>query len=291
MNKLDCIEIFRHVARLESFTATANELNMTQGAVSKKIAWLEQDLGFALFHRNPRKVTLTDAGKQYLTFGNELLEKITLTEQQLRNELNQATGKLNISAPSAFATHRLAEPIQQFVALNPKLTINISVNDKQVNLYEEDIDIAIRASLLKDSRLKAKKLLEHQVCYFASPSYIEKYGKPQTPDELSSHRCITYSLFNSSNIWQINNEKYSVPVSMSSDSPEMIVKLAELGSGIAAMPFWMVKEQLEQKQLIELFNDAQKYSLPMYALYKNSDYIPFRVRAFIDFLADYFASE
>lgn len=291
MDKFECIKLFNQVTRLGSFTACANELNITQGAVSKKIAWLENSLGFTLFHRNSRKVILTNAGEQYLKQSQELIEKLTITEQRLKNELNKATGELRLSAPSAFATQRLAIPIRDFINLNPEVSINISINDKQVNLYNDDIDIAIRASILKDSGLKAKKLLDHELCYFAAPAYLKQHGVPLSPKEIVTHHCITYSLSNPANIWHFNKEKYFVREICSSDSPEMIVKLATLGMGIAAMPKWMVQKYLDNNILIELFETVEKPSLPMYAVYKNTDYLPFRIRAFIDFLANYFADE
>lgn len=291
MDKLECIKVFRHVARLESFTATAIELNTTQGAVSKKIAWLEGDLGFTLFHRNSRKISLTSAGKQYLGFCHELVEKMTLTEQLINKQLSLAVGTLKISAPSAFATQRLAVPIRKFLIANPEVKIDISVDDKHADLYRDDIDIAIRASYLKDSGLKAKKLLDHDVCYFASPDYLKNNGTPVVPEELSKHTCLTYSLSTTSNVWQINKKKFMVRELFTSDSPEMLVKMAILGCGIAAMPKWMVQESFKMNQLTELFADHQKGSLPMYAVYKNSDYLPYRIRAFVDFIASYFESE
>lgn len=291
MDKFECIRLFNHVARIGSFTATANELNMTQGAVSKKISWLESALGFTLFHRTSRKITLTNAGEQYLQYSRELIEKMTITEQRLKNELSQALGELKISAPSAFATQRLAEPIRDFLKVNPKVSINVSVNDKQVDLYNDDIDVAIRVSYLKDSGLKAKKLLTHELCYFASPNYLQQNGVPILPEEITQHQCISYSLSNPSNVWHFNNEKYAINEVISSDSPEMIVKMAVLGLGIAAMPKWMIQKHLDKNELIELYKSEVKHSLPMYAVYKNADYLPFRIRAFIDFLGDYFTND
>lgn len=291
MDRFECIKLFIKVARLGSFTATANELNMTQGAVSKKVAWLEKSLGFTLFHRTSRKISLTNSGEQYLKHSREIIEKMSIVEQGLKNELSQVLGELKISAPSAFATQRLAIPIRDFLYLNPEVSINVSVNDKQVNLYNDDIDIAIRASYLKDSGLKAKKLLDHELCYFASPEYLEKNGTPLHPKEISNHHCITYSLSNPSNVWYFNKEKYAVREIISSDSPEMIVKMAVLGLGIAAMPKWMVQMHMDENELTEIFEGLETHSLPMYAVYKNSDYLPFRIRTFIDFLANYFAND
>jgi DNA-binding transcriptional LysR family regulator len=289
MDKLECIKLFSKTARLGSFTVTANELNITQGAVSKKIAWLEHNLGFTLFHRTSRKINLTDAGEQYLKYCNELIEKMTITEQRLKNELSTVVGVLKISAPSAFATQRLAVPISKFLSLNPRVSVEISVNDRQVDLYSNDIDIAIRASHLKDSGLKAKKLINHELCYFASPEYLKKHGTPLHSNDISIHSCITYSLSTPSNVWHFNKDKHIVRELISSDSPEMIVKMAVLGCGIAAMPKWMIQKHIDNKELIELFDSTEKHSLPMYAIYKDVDYLPYRIKAFIDFIANYFA--
>ena len=291
MDKLDCIKIFTHVARLGSFTAVANELNMTQGAVSKKIAWLESAIGFTLFHRTSRKIVLTDTGEHYLNYSIELLEKMSYTELKLKKELNEVVGELKISAPSAFATQRLVAPLAEFKQLHPKVSFNVSVNDKQVDLYKDDIDIAIRASFLKDSSLKAKKLLEHKLCYFASPDYLTKHGEPLSPNTLQAHNCITYALSNPADVWYFNDNKYVVNEVATSDCPELIVQLAIKGIGIAAMPRWMVESYFKSGELQEVFIEWNKYSLPMYAVYKNTDFLPFRIRAFIDFLGDYFVSE
>jgi len=291
MDKLDCIKIFSRVAQLGSFTAVANELNLTQGAVSKKIAWLESTIGLTLFHRTSRKITLTNSGEHYLKYSIELLEQMDQTELLLRNELREAVGELKISVPSSFATQRLVKPVSQFMAMNPKVIFNISVQDRQVDLYRDDIDIAIRASYLKDSGLMAKKLLNHELCYFASPKYLREHSEPITPTDLSNHKCITYSLSNPSNIWHFNNQKYSVNEVTISDSPELIVQFAIEGIGIAAMPKWMVSHYFESGTLREIFIDADKPSLPMYAVYKKVDFLPYRIRAFVDFLSHYFEAE
>ncbi len=288
MDKLSCIKVFTQVARLGSFTAVANELNMTQGAVSKRVAWLESAIGFSLFHRTSRKISLTNSGEQYLAYCRDLLETMSQTELKLKGELNEATGELKISAPSAFATQRLVEPIAMFMDQNPKVAFKLSVNDKKVDLYKDDIDIAIRASFLNDSGLMAKKILEHNLCYFASATYLARYGEPNKAEELINHKCITYMLSSPSDVWYLDGKKYTVQEISASDSPELIVQLALRGVGIAAMPKWMVEPYIKQGKLQELFVESDKLSLPMYAIYKNVEFLPYRIRAFIDFLSEYF---
>lgn len=130
MDKLECINLFCVVARLNSFTAAANELNVTQSAVSKKIAWLEHKLGFNLFERSARKINLTDAGKSYLAFCVQLVEQINVTEQMLKGEQAKVSGRLKISVPSAFATHMLSQPVSDFLNQHPKVQLEVSVNDQ-----------------------------------------------------------------------------------------------------------------------------------------------------------------
>ena len=129
------------------------------------------------------------------------------------------------------------------------------------------------------------------MCYFASPAYLEKKGEPHHPSDLTEHDCITYSLTNPAHIWHFGEHKYEVNQAMTSDSPELIVALAISGLGIAAMPRWMVENAFAKGQLTELFSAQPTLSLPMYAVYKNEEYLPYRIRAFIDFLSAYFDVE
>lgn len=288
MDKLESIRLFHHAARQGSFTRVANDLNITQSSVSKKISWLESELGFRLFHRNPRQIILTHQGSEYLSFTKGFMDELEQTESRLKGELSEISGRISVSAPSAFATQKLAQPISHFMSLNPKVSFSVSVSDTMVNLLETDTDIAIRASVLKDSSLRARKLLHHEVSYFASPSYFESNSTPQTAEDLTDHHCITYSLSSPSNIWHVDNQKIRVNETLTTDNPELIVEMARRGIGIAAMPRWMVSEDFKQGSLIEVLVNAKKSCLPMYAVYKDEEHLPLRIRAFIDYLADYF---
>lgn len=174
------------------------------------------------------------------------------------------------------------------MALHPELELDISVNDQHADLVKYNIDIAIRAAHLEDLNLKAKKLIEHSLCYFASPDYLAENGTPQNQSQLSTHKCITYSLMHPSNVWTFEASKVQVNEVIKSDSPDMIVKMARSGAGIAAMPKWMVAEYFENCELVEILPQKHAFSLPMYAVYKNSNHIPDKISAFIKFLSDYF---
>ncbi|TVU73311.1 LysR family transcriptional regulator [Vibrio tasmaniensis] len=295
MDKIECIRIFVETAQLNSFTATANKLDMTQSAVSKKIAWLENDLAMTLFQRNSRKISLTHAGKDYLTYCVRFLEEMSAIESQLKRETESVEGELKISAPSAFSSMLLSELLQAFIEQHPGIRINLSVDDRIINLNEHNIDVAIRASQLKDSGLKARFLFNNNVQYFASPNYIHKHGIPEHPQELNKHHCLTYSLMSPANEWRFtdkNRQFSSVKVNQifTSDSPEMLLKMARQGLGVVALPGWMGKEFVENGELTPLLEQWSNSYLPMYAVYHASDYLPQRIRVFIDFLAEHLSS-
>ena len=296
MDKLDCIRTFTRVVQLGSFTAVANSQNITQGSVSKKVSWLEQHLSISLLHRTSRQLSLTDAGEAYYQHALRLLEDHDSFEATLKGEQFKAKGRLALSMPTSLGLHLLAEPIADFMALHPDVDIDLSLNDQHIDLYRDNIDIAFRASFLKDSGLKAKHLIDNTMVYCASPDYINRSGLPRHASELTKHHCLTYSLAHPSNVWNFINrdgksEKVSLSESFRSDSPEMLLKMASLGKGITFLPQWMVSPYEKTGELVEVLTDYQQQTIPLYAVYKASQSQPFRIRAFIDFIADAMKAE
>lgn len=292
MDKFDCLKVFSRVASLGTFTAAANELNTTQSAVSKKIAWLEKQVGITLFHRHARAISLTTGGKQYLRLALKLTDEMNLVESQLRQEQTSISGTLKLSVPSAFSVQKLSEPLNEFLNLHPELSVDVSVSDKFVDLVESDIDIAIRAAYLKDSGLKARWIMDNELTYFASPDYLEKHPPIEIADDLTLHQCLTYSLSTPSNLWRFNDgkeTKVKIKEQVRSDSPEMLVQMAKLGQGVAAMPKWMVEHELKSGSLTQILDQYKTVKLPMYMVYKDSEHQPQRIRAFIDFISNYFS--
>ncbi|MBC7005730.1 LysR family transcriptional regulator [Photobacterium sp. BZF1] len=290
MDKLDCIRTFTRVVQLGSFTAVANTQNITQGSVSKKVSWLEQHLSISLLHRTSRQLSLTDAGEAYFQHALRLLEDHDSFEANLKGEQFKAKGRLALSMPTSLGLHLLAKPIADFIALHPDVDIDLSLNDQHIDLYRDNIDIAFRASLLKDSGLKAKHLIDNTMVYCASPNYLKRKGLPRHASELTKHHCLTYSLAHPSNVWNfINRDGKSEKVSLSehfrSDSPEMLLKMATLGQGITFLPQWMVSPFEKTGELVEVLTDYRQQTIPLYAVYKNSQTQPYRIRAFIDFIA------
>ncbi|AJR06427.1 LysR family transcriptional regulator [Photobacterium gaetbulicola] len=291
MDKLDCIRTFIRVVQLGSFTAVAHAHNITQGSVSKKVAWLEQQLSVLLLHRTSRQLSLTDAGEAYYRHALHLLEEHDSFEATLKGEQLKAKGRLGLSMPTSLGLHLLAEPIADFMALHPEVDIDLSLDDQHIDLYRDNIDIAFRASDLKDSGLKAKQLMVNTMVYCASPDYLQRHGAPQTASELTGHHCLTYSLVYPSNVWTLTSragqsEKVPLNESFRTDSPEMLLKMTVLGQGISTLPHWMVAPYEASGELVQVLTNYNKQTIPLYAVYKASHSLPLRIRAFIDFIAE-----
>ena len=268
---------------------------MTQGAVSKKIAWLENQIGFKLFHRSSRNINLTQQGQDYLEYCEQFIEQIAQVETRIKGELTQIKGELKLSVPSALATQLLVEPIDQFMSEHPELNFKVSVNDQKVDLIESDIDIALRASVLEDSSYKARHLFDNKAIYMASPSYLDEHGIPKEAEDLTKHRCLTYNLSSKSHSWTLidkqgNPHRVKVNSIFSSDSPELLMQIALSGQGLVLLPDWMGGRHIDNGKLVQVLDHYESMSLPMYAVFKSDAYQPYRVRAFIDFLVGYFQS-
>lgn len=193
MDRYECIKIFIRTAHLGSFTATADEFNQTQSAISKRLLGLRVELVLHCFTVTA-KIHITESGKIYLKHCEKLIDEMNCVEAQIKQELNTVAGHLKISVPSAMATRLLAEPLTLFLEKHPLVTVNISVNDHQIDLIEQDVDIAIRASHVKDSSYKARLLGENPITYIASTNYLKAAPPITSPKDLANHKCITYSL-------------------------------------------------------------------------------------------------
>ena len=293
MDKLDCIRTFVRVVQMGSFTAVANSQNITQGSVSKKVAWLEQQLSISLLYRTSRQLSLTDAGEAYYQHALRLLEDHDSFEATLKGEQIKVKGRLALSMPTSLGLHLLSKPIADFMATHPDVDIDLSLNDQHIDLYRDNIDIAFRASFLKDSGLKAKRIMDNTMVYCASPDYLEREGTPKYASDLTEHQYLSYSLAHPSNVLQFTNqegksERVTVSEAFRTDSPEMLLKMAILGQGVTYLPQWMVSTYEATGELVEVLTDYPRQTIPLYAVYKDSQSQPFRIRAFIDFIADTF---
>ncbi len=289
MDKLSAIRSFSAVARCGSFSEAANQLNLTQASVSKKVAALEQELECQLLNRNSRKLTLTEAGEAYYAQGNKLLSILDKLEDQLRIRKSAPRGVIVITAPIPFATRILIPLLPRFYNEYPEIRINMVLGDAQQDLVAEKIDSAFRASeIFDDSSLIAQHLFDNPLWLVASPEYLALNGTPANPEDLEQHNFISYSHFKHFNKLRLHKGGKTVEVktrgNLSCNNGDAILAGALSGVGVGELPIWMIDSHIADGDLVRVLPGYVATSAPFKMVYPRRDHMPLRLKLLIDFL-------
>lgn len=292
MNRFLEMEIFTRVVESGSISAAADRMDIAKSAVSKRLGDLESRLGVALIHRTTRRMSLTDAGREFYLRCEQILNAVTDAETSIAETDDVLTGRIRIAAPLSFGIEHIGPSIIDFIQMHPNVTIDLDFNDRQVDLVEEGFDLGIRIAKLSDSNLVARKLtpIRHVVC--ASPHYWTQYGRPLQPDELKQHRALRYSL-SAQRSWSYTGPDGSrgsvvVPTFSSANNGQYLSQLAAKGVGVIRMPLFIVYQLIESGELEPVLLDYEWDDIHAWAVYSNARYLPHRVRALIDFLVERF---
>lgn len=287
-SEMNSIPVFVAAAESSSFSQTAEKIHVTRSAVAKTISRLEEKLGVTLFNRTTRSQSLTDEGSLYYESCRRALNEIQLAEDILESGKLQASGKLRVSVPVLLG-HLCISPLLWALAKeHPKLELEISFSDRQVDLSEEGFDLAVRIGTLADSSsLMARKLASHTMVFCASPDYLRQAGEPASSDELKQHAAVAYIHSGRILKWQIRNEKGEIAeINPSSrimmDDMQAVKDIAITGGGIAWLPYWLVREQLISGSLKEILKDRSSGSWPIYAVWPRTPHLSLKVRLTID---------
>lgn len=290
MDQLNAMRTFVRVVQSGSFSAAAREQNSSQATVSKKIAALENRLGVKLIARTSREQSLTQAGAEYHEYCVAMLTELEEVEARVRSRTTTPQGLLRIAVAVPLGRLVLAPLIVEFLAENPDMQVDLSVDERHVDLVAEGIDIAIRARALEDSTLIARPLFENPLLLLASPDYLKRNGEPRTPADLKNHDCIVYTLMKSLNNWHFSRGDTETTVAVSgpcrSSSSETNLQMALSGAGIVHAPMWMVREYLQQGRLVQVLKDYRAPNIPINIVYPQNRHVPLKVRCFVDFLRE-----
>ena len=193
MEGFSAIPVFVAVVESASFSAAARDLGISKSAVSKRINLLEQQLGVKLLQRTTRKLSLTEAGQQYYQYAAQAYHSAKQAEDVVAQLQGEPQGRLRINTPMSFGRLHIAPLIAKFLALYPKISIDMVMDDKQVDLVAEGFDVAIRAGDLPDSSLIARQLAPLHNVLCAAPAYLEKHGRPSELEQLRQHNCLQFT--------------------------------------------------------------------------------------------------
>ena len=282
---------FYYVAQFKSFSQAALQLKVSKSQMSKEIVRLENDLKIKLLNRSTRQVSLTQEGQVFFKYCKSLIEQAKQGYGAIEGLRAQASGTLKISVPPAFALHVLSQPLLEFSKSNPEVKLNIVLDSRIEDIIEQGYDLALRSAVLSDSNLIAQKVASIKNVLCASPAYLKKLGKIQTPEQLSTHRCAVYSgvkLAHELKFYQ-GKKLFKVEIDpvMQSNSADFMLQMVLKGDCVAVFPEFMVTSLLHEKKLIACLPDFQISESPLYAIYPDKEFVPLRVKLFIEILKKY----
>lgn len=291
MDKLTALRAFREAVDQGSFAGAARRLGLSPAAISKNIGELEAHLGTRLLNRTTRRMSLTEAGEDYFGRIRRVLRDLEDADTSLTAMRAQPRGTLRVSAPMTLSLIALTPHIPGFLDRYPDVSLDLSLDDRRINIVEEGVDLALRGTdQLENSSLIARKLmvLDHVLC--ASPDYLADHGCPRHPRDLAHHNCLRFSLSGHANSWTFSRDgkETTVPVTgrYTAGSSLAIRDALQAGFGISLIPRIYVADDLASGTLTQVLGDWQSNRTPVYAVYPSRQYLVPKVRCFIDFLAE-----
>ena len=293
MQKINDMSVFVAVIENMNMTRAGEILGMSSAVVSKRILNLEKRLGVRLLNRSTRRMTPTEEGTIYYHRCKTILEEIENTELALSGMQKQPKGILKISAPASFGRKHISPILTKFLSMYPDVDLQIQLTDKVVDILEEGLDMAIRIGHLDDSNLVARKLSPNCRVLCASHQYLQQFGTPQSPQDLSHHSCLLLGAIGTTHqSWSFTQDKQMTKVRVQgrivSNNGEVLRDGVLGGLGIAQKSTWDVGEDLKNGTIVRVLPDYSLGQTDIYALYPHRLHLSSKVRVWVDFLVDHF---
>lgn len=296
MDKLQALRVFTAVAAANSFAIAADRLDLSAPMVSRYIAWLEQSLGARLFNRTTRRISLTEAGTDYLRRTGKILDALEEADITVAQG-EEVRGTLRLTAASSFGQNQLMPIIIEFMQQHPKVNIELNLENRRVNLIDEGYDLAIRIAHEIEPGLVAKKLCPCRTVICAAPSYLKKYATPTSLEELTQHQCLLFPGFQKQT-WQFqhnqnkNIENVEVQGRLQINNIDALVQATIAGFGLTHLPTFLACTFIRAGKLkVVTFPHHHFLSPNIYIVYPSRQYLPPKVRAFITALTEWVTPE
>lgn len=288
------LQTFCAVVETGGINAAARRLNLARSVISKRMSDLEASVGSALIHRSTSRSTLTAAGEGFYERAVLVLSELEDAVNTTRGSGDGLTGFLRITIPVDAAASFLNQPLLDFAAQNPKLSMFVDLQDHTVNLAASGYDMAVRIGRLPDSNLRARRLFESARVVCAAPNYLAAHGMPQALDDLKSHDIIGYGNADSECFWSFSKAEEDATLSLrvtpriTFNNGSAMCAAAVAGLGITVLPEFIVADKLKAGDLQAIDVGATPLSDTVQAVYQGGRSAPIKVRSLIDFLAKRF---
>lgn len=297
LDRLTSMQVFLAVVRHGTFAGAATELGLSRAMASKHIAALEAHLGVRLFNRTTRVTRLTEAGQHYFARVDDLMAELSDLETRLSEDSGRISGHLALAAPPAFGAFHLAPVVAAFMRQHPGIQVSMTLTERAIDMVDEAYDLLISVRELEDSNLIARRLSAVRMKICATPEYLEQHALIRRPEDLQAHNCLIFSAAAKiySADWQFQRRGAAFSVRVTGDFcanvGDALREVALSSAGVVRLPSYIVREDLAAGRLVNLLSRFSPPLRPVYALYPHRDYIPGKVRSFLDFAVTYFAAD
>ncbi len=294
MDRLKSMEVFSRVVEAGSFAAAAEQMAMSRAMASKHVMELEDRLGVKLLNRTTRRLSLTEGGRMFVDRAREILAAIEELETTVTSQQVDPKGVLRVNAPMTFGRLHVAPALPDYCQRYPKVSVEITFNDRQIDLVEEGVDVAIRIGALQDSSMIARKLGETRMVVCAAPAYLETAPKLDDPEDLKDHNCLIYTLWSQVSDWVLEGvggrRTVRVDGNLRTNNGETISEAAVAGMGVIIQPSFIVDPHLATGQLVEVLHGWRAPTIGLYAVYSPTKHVSAKIRSFLDFLVERFST-
>ncbi len=296
MDRVFSLQLFIRVVETGSFSRAAEEFGITQPTVTKALAATEKRLGARLLHRSTRGVTPTEVGQRYYERCLSIARDIDEAENVAALVQSEMGGTMRISTSVAFGRRVLVPLVLRYMRLHPKVMVDLSFDDRYVDLVEQGVDVALRMGRLADSTLGARYLGINPWLMVASKDYLNTRGAPRQASDLSAHDCLIYSSVQGDARWSLtlpNGNERSVPVKghLRSNSLSAVLDAATAGMGLAILPWYVAGPSVAGGQVQQVLDDHRLPTQDLHAVFPSPKLVPAKVSQFIDWLAGEFEGE
>ncbi|MBI5264019.1 MAG: LysR family transcriptional regulator [Bradyrhizobium sp.] len=287
MDLLGALGVLVRVVETGSFSAVAREREVSQAAVARQISQLEGHFGVRLFHRTTRRLSLTDDGQMLLGMSRPVLDGVAELEAALGRQSVSPVGLVRVGVPVA-ASRFFAQRLPALIDSHPGLRVELVVSDRQIDMVEDRLDLAMRVGEITDSSLVVRRTGTAARVAVAAPGYLKKYGKPFTPAELTKFNCIVHDIGPDSDVWTFVGPDGSEDVRVSggflANDAGAVHLAVRAGYGIAFMPLVHVLDDVRSGDLVRVLSDFPAPGVPFSMVYPSRRHLPPRTRVVLDFL-------
>ncbi|MDB5760938.1 MAG: transcriptional regulator [Burkholderia sp.] len=296
MNKLQAMEVFVQVVDAGSFTRAAETLHLPKATVSTLVQSLESALSAKLLHRTTRLVTVTTDGAAFYERCVRILSDVRDAEESLSRTRLSPSGRLRVDVPTGLASEVLIPALPAFFERYPDIVMELGSTDRLVDLVEEGVDCAIRGGELLDSNLIARRVGVINFLTAASPAYLDRYGTPRHPRELERHRCVNYFSAKTGKVynWDFRRGDERIDVAMRGvialNDSNAYVHAGLAGLGVVQMTDYQILQHVTAGRMVQLLADWTSDPLPVHIVYPQNRHLSAKVRVFVEWVSDLFAS-